>query len=258
MRPISEMPTGDVAGVFVDLDDTLTWRGSLVADAYGAVCALVDAGLHVLVATGRAGGWAEVLAELWPVAGVVAENGGYAVLRGGARHFWDDPQSRQEQRRRLAGIVRDAGEALPFARPAGDFDLRRVDVAFDLHEHADLDEEQVAALETLVRGHGARVVKSSIHLHAFYGDHDKPRMLARLAASQWGESESALKARYVYVGDSPNDQAAFAFFPRSAGVQNVERYAATLDPPPAFVAARPGGHGFVEIARAILDGKSRP
>ena len=129
-------------------------------------------------------------------------------------------------------------------------------MAFDLHERQDLSEEQVKALAGLVRGHGARVITSSIHLHAFYGDHDKPRMLARLAAELWGESEEAVRRRYVYVGDSPNDQAAFAFFTRSVGVANVRRHLASLAPPPAFVTREEGGRGFAEVVRAIVGGGS--
>src|SRR5262249_25521350 len=145
---------------------------------------------------------------------------------------------------------------LPFAHLAVDNELRRVDLAFDLHEHRDLSPAQVAALAELARGHGARVLISSIHLHAFYGDHDKPRMLARLGAELWGDDDPAVRQRYIYVGDSPNDQAAFGYFTRSVGVANVRRHLAQLAPPPAFVTVEEGGHGFAEVARAIVDARS--
>src|SRR5205823_385973 len=65
-----------VAGIFTDIDDTLTTDGALDPAGYRALCAAAEAGLRVVPVTGRPGGWAEVLAALWPVAAVVAENGG--------------------------------------------------------------------------------------------------------------------------------------------------------------------------------------
>src|SRR5262245_66360591 len=105
MRPLAEMALGDIAGIFADVDDTLTWPGALVPEAYAALCEARAAGLRVMIATGRAGGWAEVLSVLWPVDAVVAENGGYAVLRDGSRRWWDDQASREEQRRRLEALM---------------------------------------------------------------------------------------------------------------------------------------------------------
>jgi hydroxymethylpyrimidine pyrophosphatase-like HAD family hydrolase len=98
------------------------------------------------------------------------------------------------------------------------------------------------------------VVTSTIHAHAYYGDHDKAKMLARLAAERWGDDAASLRARYLFIGDSPNDQAAFAFFPRSVGVANVARFERELRPPPGFVTPSEGGHGFAELVRRVLAG----
>lgn len=252
MRPLAELPTDGIAGVFADLDDTLTWEGALVPAAYAAIARAVERGLRVVVATGRPGGWAEVLATLFPVAAVVAENGGYAVLRGGARRYWDSEEVRREQLRRLGGLLEDVRARLPFARPARDLELRRIDVAFDLHEHQDLSPQQVAALAELVAAHGARCLISSIHLHAYYGDHDKAAMLCRIAGELWDEEPEVVKLRYLFVGDSPNDQAGFRWFARSVGVANVRRHQPLLSPPPAFVTPSPGGHGFAEVVERVL------
>jgi hydroxymethylpyrimidine pyrophosphatase-like HAD family hydrolase len=77
-------------------------------------------------------------------------------------------------------------------------------------------------------------------------------MAARIADVLWGESVADTAAHYAFVGDSPNDQAAFAFFPHSIGVANVARYAAVLTPPPRYITPSPGGHGFAEAIAAIL------
>jgi HAD superfamily hydrolase (TIGR01484 family) len=246
------MDVTDIAAVFTDIDDTLTWQGALVPEAYAAIVRLVDAGVPVGLATGRAGGFAEVLALMWPVAFAVAENGGYAVLRNGGARYWDPPGLRLTQRDQLDALITEARRGLPGIALATDTSLRRVDIAWDLHEHADVGPEDIGRLATLCEQHGARTLTSSIHLHAFYGDHDKASMLLRLAGDQLGLDHEEATARCVFVGDSPNDQAGFATFQRSVGVANVRPHADRLAPPPAFVTSRPGGFGFAELADRIL------
>ena len=252
VRPIDEMDLTDVAAVFTDVDDTLTWHGALVPEAYAAIVRLADAGVPVGLATGRAGGFAEVLSVMWPVVFAVAENGGYAVLRSGEVRYWDAPDIRQAQRNRLDALVTAAAEEFPEIRLAADAGLRRVDVAWDLHERADVGAEATGLLTALCQRHGARTLTSSIHLHAYYGDHDKASMLLRLADEQLGLGPDEARARCVFVGDSPNDQAGFATFQRSVGVANIAPYADRLAPPPAFGTSRPGGYGFAELADRIL------
>jgi len=249
------MDAGGVAAVFTDVDDTLTWQGALVPEAYSAIVRLTESGVAVGLATGRAGGFAEVLAVLWPVVFAVAENGGYAVLRSGETRYWDPFEERRIQRDRLDALVAEAARELPHVHLAVDSPLRRVDVAWDLHEQADVSPSDTAKLADLCRRHGARVLVSSIHLHAFYGDHDKAAMLLRLAGEQLGLDEDATRARCVFVGDSPNDQAGFTAFSRSVGVANVAHHVDRLAPPPTFVASRPGGFGFAEVADRILQAR---
>ncbi len=239
-------------GLFTDIDDTLTLDGRLVPAAYRALCDAADAGLRVVAVTGRPGGWAEVLAALWPVAAVIAENGGVVVLRDGERRFWDPEEVRADQQRRLVALADDVRARLPFARLADDQPLRRVDLAFDVGERRRLATAEVAALVEAIHAHGARSLVSTVHAHAFFGDHDKAAMIARFAREQWSEEEASLRARYLFVGDSPNDQAGFSFFPLSVGVANVERFVGQLAPPPAFVTRAAGGHGFAELVDLLL------
>jgi hydroxymethylpyrimidine pyrophosphatase-like HAD family hydrolase len=125
-------------------------------------------------------------------------------------------------------------------------------VAFDIGETQKLDEPDVAAIADAIRRGGARFLRSTVHAHAFVGDYDKARMAARVCAARFGASLDELRARWLFVGDSPNDQAGFATFPISVGVANVARFAAVLAPPPAFVTVGAGGHGFAELMALIL------
>ena len=263
-RPIAELaPFVDaLEGVFTDIDDTLTHEGALVPAAYAALCAAHSAGLRVVAVTGRPAGWAEVLAATWPVDAVIAENGAFAVHRdesgrGLQRDYFADLAARDEARTRLAEIRARVEREVPRARVADDQWLRQCDVAFDIGETQTMSPEEIAQIRACVEGAGARVLSSSVHLHAFFGAHDKAKMLVRLAQRRWGVDLAARREHYLYVGDSPNDQSGFAYFPVSAGPANVARYAALLAPPPVFVAAGAGGHGFAELMSLVLDRRKR-
>ena len=64
--------------VLADIDDTLTTHGRLPARAYSALEQLDEAGFRVIPITGRPAGWCDMIARLWPVAGIVGENGAFA------------------------------------------------------------------------------------------------------------------------------------------------------------------------------------
>src|SRR5436309_1923619 len=84
----------------------------------------------------------------------------------------------------------------------------------------------------------AGAVVSTVHAHAMAGNWDKAAALRVLTAGLWGEELDVTRGEYLFIGDSPNDQACFAYFPISAGVANAKKFA--LDPPPSFFAAREG------------------
>ena len=143
-------------------------------------------------------------------------------------------------------------QTFAFARRSDDCTLRVTDVAFDVGENQQLPAADVDALTTRCRELGARTLVSSVHAHAFFHAADKAQMSARIAKILWDETPEATAAHYAFVGDSPNDQAAFAFFTHSVGVANVARYADVLSPPPRYITPSPGGRGFAEAMAAIL------
>jgi HAD superfamily hydrolase (TIGR01484 family) len=253
MRPVADLATA-VRGVFSDIDDTLTHDGAVVPEAYAALARARAAGLRVVLVTGRPAGWAEVLAAIWPVAAAIAENGGIAYLKRGGRieriYFAEgDPG---EDARRLASVSDDLLGRFPYARRADDCTLRITDVAFDIGENQKLPAEQVDAITSRIRELGARTLVSSVHAHACFHSADKAQMSARVAHLLWNEPEAEVAAHYAFVGDSPNDQAAFAFFDASIGVANVTRYADKLNPPPRYITQASHGHGFAEAIDTLL------
>ena len=58
--------------------------------------------------------------------------------------------------------------------------------------------------------------------------------------------------RWIYVGDSANDEPMFAHFPLSVGVANVREQLELMAAWPRFVSQGEGGHGFAEFAQRLL------
>jgi HAD superfamily hydrolase (TIGR01484 family) len=260
VRPLADLTEGSasVRGVFSDIDDTLTHDGVVVVEAYEAIVRARAAGLRVVLVTGRPAGWAEVLASVWPVDAAIAENGGIAYLKRG-RHverLYFAPGDPADDARRLAALTVDVRRALPFARRSEDSGLRVTDVAFDVGEHQHLAPAEIDAITARCRELGARTQVSSVHAHACFHGADKAQMAARVAGVLWGEAPDDVAAHYAFVGDSPNDQAAFAFFATSIGVANVTRYADALRPPPRYVTPSSYGRGFAEAIDVLLATRS--
>lgn len=254
MRPIADLVLADLRGVFSDIDDTLTHEGVVAPEAYGALVRARAAGLRVVLVTGRPAGWAEVLASLWPIDAAIAENGGIAYLkrRGRLERMYFAPGDPAADTARLAALADELLRTFPFARRADDSALRVTDIAFDVGETQQLASAEIDALTARCRERGARTLVSSVHAHACFHTADKAQMAARVAAELWGESAAEVAERYAFVGDSPNDQAAFAFFTASIGVANVTRYADVLRPPPRYVTSAPHGRGFAEAIDVLL------
>ncbi|MDH3728008.1 MAG: hypothetical protein OER77_10795, partial [Myxococcales bacterium] len=61
--------------------------------------------------------------------------------------------------------------------------------------------------------------------------------------------------RWVFVGDSGNDSAAFARFPVSVGVANVRDHLHRLPTPPRYITDSDRGRGFAELAAHLCDGR---
>src|SRR5204862_1885431 len=108
--PLASMPEGVRRGVryvLTDIDDTLTTAGKLTAAAYASLQRLHEAGRIVVPVTGRPAGWCDHIARMWPVDGVVGENGAFYfhVADGKLRkRFQDADEVRARNRARLHEI----------------------------------------------------------------------------------------------------------------------------------------------------------
>jgi hypothetical protein len=258
MRPISDMD-GETArrlvGIVFDVDDTLTRDGVLEREAFEALWAVRSKGLPAIAVTGRPLGWAEVFAGTWPVSMAVGENGAGWFWRSGRAvkgGFFHPPAERSAHQAMLARIRAQVAAVLPDLREAGDAGLRRCDAAFDVGEAETVSAADVATLVRIIEAEGARSVVSTVHAHAMPGGWDKATGAARAMSEVLGVSPEVAQRSFLFVGDSPNDGPAFAFFEDSAGVSNVRAHVAGLPVPPRWVAVQDRGRGFAEIVDAWL------
>lgn len=261
LRPIAEMPAEIAAGirvVFADIDDTLTSEGRLPAIAYTALERLWQAGVKVAPITGRPAGWCDMIARMWPVDGVVGENGAFYFAYDDAarrmrRVFAIDPATRAADRQRLARVRERILAEVPGCAVSADQLYREADLAIDFCEDVPpLVPAQVVRIKAIFEGEGAVAKVSSIHVNGWYGAYDKLTMTRRFAAEVLGIDIDRDGERVVFVGDSPNDAPMFGFFANACGVANVLDFRGQIDAEPAYVASRRGGEGFVEIAERIL------
>ena len=243
-------------GVVFDIDDTVTRDGRLEPEAYAAICALADAGLLLAAVTGRPMGWADFVAWTWPVAVAVGENGAGWVWRRGAELCEGSlVRADAEQAAALARIRRRVAERLPEVEVAGDQRLRRYDLAFDIGERVRLPQATIAELVRLIEESGARATVSSVHCHVMVGSWDKFTGCRRALGDLGVDFDEEIE-RWLFIGDSGNDAADFAGFPRRVGVANVAEAVAWLPVPPRYVTAADRGRGFAEMAEHLLRARS--
>ena len=261
MLPLSEFPVEErraIRGVLFDIDDTLTTAGRLTADAYAAMERLQRAELVVVPITGRPAGWCDHIARMWPVSGVVGENGAFyfsydEAARVMRRRYVDDPATRARFRERLAEIGREIVDAVPGAAIAADQLYRETDLAVDFCEDvAPLPRESVERIAALMRSRGLTAKISSIHVNGWFGSYDKLAMTRILMREVFAIDLDAARREHVFVGDSPNDAPMFAHFPHAVGVANVRAFAGRLDHEPAYVTNAEAGAGFCEVVEALL------
>jgi HAD superfamily hydrolase (TIGR01484 family) len=248
-----------VRGVFTDIDDTLTRDGAIEPGALDALQALHAAGVPVIAITGRPLGWSEPFARAWPVAAIVPENGAVALIREGeqvATEYAQDAATRERNAARLREAAARVLAEVPGATLARDSAGRVTDIAIDHAEFAHLDDEAIGRVVAIMRAEGMTATVSSIHVNGWFGSHDKLSGARWMLRRLFGRELDAERARWVYVGDSTNDQAMFGFFALSVGVANLREFAAQLTVWPAFITAGERGAGFAEVARRVLAARS--
>lgn len=265
MKPLSSMPASArraIRGVFTDIDDTLTTSGRLTAEAYTAMERLQEAGIAVVPITGRPAGWCDHIARMWPVDGVVGENGAFYFhydrqSRRMIRRYVDSDDVRARNRERLAALGRRIVAEVPGSAISADQMYRETDLAVDFSEDvAPLPAESIDRIVSILTEAGVTAKVSSIHVNGWFGSYDKLTMSKLFAADCLGIDLDTTEQDFVFTGDSPNDGPMFEFFSNSVGVANVRDFEDRLTNPPVYITAGEGGTGFSEVANLLIAAKN--
>jgi HAD superfamily hydrolase (TIGR01484 family) len=261
-----------VVGVFTDIDDTLTTQGAITADALQALADLKAAGLVVIPITGRPIGWCEPFmtgphGAAWPVDAMVAENGAVAfVHQNGQQPAWNmreplsklyqqDAATRTANQARMQAIAAQVMAEVPGVQLSRDSAGRETDLAFDYAEFARLSPDTVQQVLAVLQRAGMQTTVSSIHIHGCFGNFNKWTGACWIAQAMLGRDLARELDRWVFVGDSGNDQAMFEHFTHSVGVANIAHFAPQLTHLPRYVATAARGAGFAEVTRALLQAR---
>ena len=273
MKPLSFLPSRECApicGILTDIDDTLTTDGAITPDALQALGALKASGLHVIPITGRPVGWSEPFAATWPVDAIVAENGAVALQRSAevfdqksllpnhskreqlSKIYQQDAATRAANYANMQQVLAQIEREVPGARRATDSPGRETDIAIDHSEFTHLPQDAIDHAVRIMRNAGMNATVSSIHINGWFGAHNKLEGARWIVRELFGRNLDAEIDRWVYVGDSTNDQVMFEHFPHSVGVANIARFVPQLTHRPRFVTQGERGAGFAEVARAVL------
>lgn len=262
-RPLAEISADAcrrIRAIASDIDDTISTEGKIPAVAYDALWRAKEAGLVVLPVTGRPAGWCDMIARMWPVDGVVGENGGlYYRMTGGKmkRHYVVDAATRATNRKKLEAVAADVLREVPGSAISADQFSRELDLAIDFCEDVPrIDDAAVDRIVKIFERHGCVAKVSSIHVNGWFGSYDKLSMVKTFLAHELGIDAEKSREAILFSGDSPNDEPMFSYFPVSVGVANIADFRSRIRNPPAFVTRAKGGEGFAEMVSAILAKRS--
>jgi HAD superfamily hydrolase (TIGR01484 family) len=271
MLPLTDWPIEarrQIIGVFTDIDDTLTTDGAITPDALQALHDLKAAGLHVIAITGRPVGWSEPFATEWPVDAIVAENGSVALF---SKHFLSknslspaenvrgvlsksyqlDAGLRAKNFTRMQQVLARIEREVPGAKRSTDSAGRETDIAIDHSEFTHLPPEQIVQVVQIMQSEGLQATVSSIHINGWIGAHNKLQGAHWIVNELFQRDLSKEMHRWVYVGDSTNDQLMFEAFDNSVGVANIARFLPELKHLPRYISNSERGAGFSEVAACL-------
>jgi HAD superfamily hydrolase (TIGR01484 family) len=259
MKDLALAPRSTFANVrlvLTDMDETLTYRGRLSARTYDALERLQRVGVKIIPVTAAPAGWCDQMARMWPVDGVVSENGGLFIQSDGGhgvkRSFWHGEAKRLAISDQLATIGQRIRQVVPSAVVADDQPFRLTSLAF---AQPDSEADRRIIVTAMVDA-GLDVTVNNIWILGWLGAYDKLAMTRRVMADVYGIDIDTDRDAILYCGDSTNDAPMFRFFRHTVGVSTVRHYLPDIPVPPNWITKGPGGDGFVEVADAVIAGKT--
>ena len=261
LSTMSSTQLDNIKFILTDIDDTLTTEGRLKSDAYDAMERLSNKGYKVIPVTGRCAGWCDHIARMWPVDGVVGENGAFFFSYDHVNIKMNNLYSQTEEERRenfkLLHEIKDTIlRSVSGAAVASDQDYRITDLAIDFAEDVPkLPQHKIDEIVQIAEQNGAVAKISSIHVNCWIGNHNKLSTSLKILKESFGLNDAEIQNNAVFIGDSPNDSTMFGFFKNSVGVANVIDLINCIENPPKYIATEFSGDGFIELADLIINKK---
>lgn len=261
MKSFSKFPESlksKIRFVLTDIDDTLTIKGRLPHLAYAAMENIQKAGIKVIPITGRPAGWCDHISRMWPVDGIVGENGAFYfryddTTKKMTRRYFKTEKQRKKDWNKLVKIKQEILEQIPGCRVSADQAYREADLAMDFCEDVTpLSIKDIDQIVNCFNKAGAQAKISSIHVNGWFGSYDKLLMTQLFFKEVFKTNLDKIKEQIVFIGDSPNDSPMFSYFPNSVGVANVLHFKGKMDFYPAWITKSKGGYGFAQMADTLV------
>ena len=172
---MSKQQMDEIKIILTDIDDTITTDGSLKSSSYSALERLSDAGYIVIPVTGRCAGWCDHIARMWPVNGVVGENGAFFFSynhqsKKMLHTYSQSEKERTDNKKTLQKIKKIVLDTIPGSALASDQDYRKTDLAIDFAEDVPrLSTSNIKEIVNIAIKAGATAKVSSIHVNCWIG-----------------------------------------------------------------------------------------
>ena len=232
----------------------MTTGDRIEASTYVALERLGEAGVPVVLVTGRPAGFGYAFMKMTPALACVTENGGVTFVREGRKiqKIYGVPASSiPEWRRRMTDAAIEVTSKVPGARLSSDSKYREVDLAIDWNEEVSLSKADAETCVRMLSKAGFLASRSSVHVNFGPPHFDKLSACMTVVRQVLGTDANDL-SQYVYVGDALNDAPMFNGFPTSVGVSNIKAYWDELAYKPAYLTERPEGAGLREVIDHVM------
>ncbi|MGB7412948.1 MAG: HAD-IIB family hydrolase [Thermosynechococcaceae cyanobacterium] len=238
--------------IATDMDGTLTLDEELTGDLLQTLLDLRQAGVTVLMTTGRSAGWVNGLAYYLPIVGAIAENGGlfYSPHLDPAGVLLTPIQDRSTHRYKLAEIFTQLKAEFSFIEEASDNAFRVTDWTY---ANPGFATEELHRMKQICLEAGWGFVYSNVQCHIKPLGQNKQTGLLEVLSKHLKLQRRP--DQLITIGDSPNDDELFdpTVFPYSVGVANVAEYLDDMHFMPSAIASHPEQRGFLELAQLILN-----
>jgi len=248
LLPVNQSDLSAIRLIASDVDGTLTENGKFNPNFIATLHRLRDAGIKLLLVTGRSAGWVSALVNYLPVEAAIAENGGLYLQSDGYQHCLADIPNLSQHRLLLENALHRIQKTYSHLQPSADNQFRLTDWTFDVDN---LSDDDINAIAQQCYEMGLGFTYSTVQCHIKLANQDKATGLKQVLAKFYPDLEPY---QVLTVGDSPNDEAMFApdHFPLSVGVANILHYQDKMRHLPKYVTQAAEFAGFVELIDLII------